>query len=241
LLGLSYVQQYQNSYQKITPESKLMDDITLNLIVLAAFALIGGLIFFLVRHKQAASEQEIVQMAAEHGWTYESVREPLAWGLRLKSPRWTLEAISRSSGKETGPGSSDVTLSTTWHTDAPGSALLIGEHKSQANLGGFGKMLTRQVLQLALGADANGLTEIQAGSETFQQKYILWAQETAETGQLLTPAIESSLLAWKGEKPLIKRTSAGLTIELRGVRLQKADEINAIVQLGEALLAAWKS
>ncbi len=218
-----------------------MDDITLNLIVIAVFALIGGLIFFLVRRKQTENEQKIVQMAAEHGWTYESIREPLAWGLRLKSPHWILESISRSSGKETGPGSSDVTMSTTWHADAAGSTLLIGERKSQSNLGGFGEILTRQVLQLALGADAAGLTEIQAGSETFRENYMLWAQETAETGQLLTPAIESSLLAWKGEKPLIKRTSAGLTIELRGVRLQKADEINTIIQLGEALPAAWKS
>jgi hypothetical protein len=218
-----------------------MDDITLNLIVLAAFALIGGVIFLLVRRKQAASEQKIIQMAAEHGWTYEFIREPLAWGLRLKSPRWTLETISRSSGRETGPGSSDVAMSTTWHTDAPGSTLLIGERKSQVNLGGMGGLVARQVLQLALGADANGLTETQVGSETFRQKYMLWAQEAAEAGRLLTPSIESALLAWQGEKPLIKRTSEGLTIELRGVRLQKADEINTIVQLGEALLAGWKS
>jgi hypothetical protein len=217
-----------------------MDDITLNLIVIAVFALIGGLIFFLVRRKQAENEQKIVQMAAEHGWTYESIREPLTWGLCLKSPHWILEALSRSSGKETGPGSSDVTMSTTWHTDAPGSTLLIGERKTQANLGSLGEMLAQQVSQLALGADAAGLSEIQVGSEAFRQKYMLWAQEAAEAGHLLSPAIESALLAWEGEKPLIKRTSAGLTIELHGVRLQKADEINVLVQLGEALLAAWK-
>ncbi len=218
-----------------------MDDITLNLIVIAVFAIIGGLIFFLVRRKQAENEQKIIQMAAEHGWTYESLREPLAWGLRLSSPRWALEALSRSSGKETGSGSSDITMSTIWQADAPGSTLLIGERTSQANLGGFGEMMVRQVLQLALGADAAGLIEVQAGGEAFRQKYMLWTQETAETGQLLlTPAIVSLLLAWKGEKPLIKRTSEGLTIELRGVRYQKVDEINALVQLGEALLAAWK-
>jgi hypothetical protein len=213
-----------------------MDDITLNLIVLAVFALIGGSIFLLVRRRQAENEQNIIQVAAERGWKYESLREPLAWGLRLSSPRWTLEALSRSSGQEVASGSSDVAMSTTWQAHAPGSTLLIGERTSQANLGGFGDMMVRQVLQLALGADAADLTEIQAGSETFRKKYMLWAQDPVEAEKLLTPALESALLAWKGEKPLIKRTSEGLTIELRGARLQKTDEILALVQLGELLL-----
>jgi hypothetical protein len=213
-----------------------MDDITLNLIVLAVLALICGSIFLLVRRRQAENEQNIIQVAAERGWKYESLREPLAWGLRLSSPRWTLEALSRSSGQEVASGSSDVAMSTTWQAHAPGSTLLIGERTSQANLGGFGDMMVRQVLQLALGADAADLTEIQAGSETFRKKYMLWAQDPVEAEKLLTPALESALLAWKGEKPLIKRTSEGLTIELRGARLQKTDEILALVQLGELLL-----
>jgi hypothetical protein len=213
-----------------------MNDITLNLIVLAVLALIGGGIFLLVRRKQAEGEQKINQLAAVQGWKYESIREPLAWGLRLQSAQWTLEAISRSSGKETAPGSSDVSMSTTWHAGAPGSTLLIGARTSQANLGGFGDMLTRQVLQLALGADANDLTEIHAGSETFQRKYMLWAQNPAEAEKIITPILESDLLAWKGQTPLIKRTSGGLTIELRGVRLKTSDEILKLVRLGEMFL-----
>jgi LPXTG-motif cell wall-anchored protein len=64
-----------------------MDDITLNLIVIASFALIGLAIFLLVRRKQSESEQGINRMAAEYGWTSENIREPLAWGLRLRSNR----------------------------------------------------------------------------------------------------------------------------------------------------------
>ncbi len=211
-----------------------MDDITLNLIVLAVLAILGGLVFFLVRRKQAQNEQELIQLATERGWKYETIREPLAWGLKLTSPRWTLEALSRSSGQEAGPGSSDVSMLTTWHAPAPGSTFLIGARTSTANLGGMGEMLTRQVLQLALGADASGLSEIRAGSAAFQQKYMLWAQNPAEIR--LSPALESALLNWKGPQPLIKRTSAGLTIELRGVRLSKPAEIRALAQLGEILL-----
>jgi hypothetical protein len=213
-----------------------MNDITLNLIVLAVLALVGGGIFWLVRHKQVDNEQEIVQLAASHGWEYESVREPLAWGVRLKSPQWILEAISRSSGKEAGPGSSDVAMSTTWHADAPGSTLFIGARTSQAKLGSFGDMLTRPVLQLALGSDASGMSEIQFGSDTFLRKYMLWAQDPAEAEKSITPRLESALLTWKGQLPLIKRTSDGLTIELRGVRLKKSDDILMLVRLGEILI-----
>jgi hypothetical protein len=211
-----------------------MSDLTLNLLTLTVFAVLGGLIFFLVRRSGAKNEQEILQMAAEKGWKVEFIREPLAWGLRLTSPRWTLEALSRSSGKEVAPGSSDVNMLTTWHADTPGSTLLIGERQSRANLGEMGDMLTRQVLQLALGADADGLSEIQAGSAVFRQEYRLWAQNPDEVR--LFPALESALLNWKGQKPLIKHTSDGLTIELRGVRLAKPAEIRALVQLGELLL-----
>jgi hypothetical protein len=213
-----------------------MDDITLNLIVLAAVAIVGGLVFLLVRQRQAQSEQEIVQMAAEQGWKREDIREPLLWGQRLISSHWTLESISRSSGRELDSGSSDISMLTVWSTAAPGSTVLIGARSSQADLGALGKMLQEQVLQLALGPDANGLTEIRAGSAAFQQKYMLWAQNPADLR--LSPGLESALLNWQGPQPLIKRSSEGLTIELRGVHLKKAHEFRALVKLGEAVLGA---
>jgi hypothetical protein len=213
-----------------------MDNITLNLIALAVFVLLGAGIFFLVRRSQAENEQKIIRMAAEHGWTYESIREPLAWGMRLQTRRWTLEALSRSSGGETAPGSSDVAMSTTWHADAPGSTLLIGPRTSQVNLGGLGEALIRQVLGQALGADADGLTEVQAGSEAFHKRYMLWTREPVEAASLLTPALQSALLAWKGAPPVIKRTSEGLTLELNGMRLKKADDLRKQIMLGEVFL-----
>ncbi len=214
---------------------KLMDDITFNLLVLAAFLLIGGIIFFLVRRKQAGNEQKIMQMAAERGWKYESVREPLTWGMRLASPHWTLESISRSSGRETSPGSSDISMLTTWHADAPGSTLFLGVRSSTANLGSVGDMLIRQVLHLALGEEAADLKEVPVGSQDFRSRYMLWAQNPVDAQQLITPSVMSALLAWKGQPLLIKRTSEGLTIEMRGVHLKTAADIQSLVQLGEML------
>jgi hypothetical protein len=213
-----------------------MDTITLNLIVLCALALIGGGIFWLVWRARSEDEQKILQFASEQGWKYESIREPLAWGMRLVSSKWTLESVSRSSGQESGSGSSDVSMSSTWRADAPGSSLLIGPRTSQVNLGGFGDMLARQVLQLALGADSVGLVEIHCGSGNFREKYMIWAQDPLEAEKLVTPGLEAALLAYKREKPLIKRTSGGLSIELRGVRLQKVDALRALIEVGEMFL-----
>jgi LPXTG-motif cell wall-anchored protein len=210
-----------------------MDDIALNLLALAGFALIGSLIFYLVRRKNAADAQAILQLAAEKGWKLETIREPLLWGQRFTSPRWTLESVSRASGKESGPGSSDVFMLTVWQAYIPGATILIGERQSQANLGAFGEMLMRQVLQQALGADADGLTEIKAGSEAFQQKYMLWAQKPEEVR--ITSSIEAALLSWKGNKPLIRRTSEGMSIEQRGLQIKTRPEFEQIINLGEML------
>lgn len=211
-----------------------MDDITLNLVTLAGFALLGGLVFWLVRRKQAAEAQAVQDLAAEKGWKIETLREPLLWGERLISPRWSLEAISRSSGRESGPGSSEVAMQTIWHADQPGPTLLIGERSSQANLGSFGGMLQQQVLQQALGAEAEGLSETQLGSQALREKYMLW--DTPDSEIHISPRLESILLEWKGVKPLIKRGSAGLTIEVRGAHLKTAPDLLRLIDLGETLL-----
>jgi hypothetical protein len=212
-----------------------MDDMTLNLIVLAVFVLLGAGIFLGVRRKQAEKEQIIIRLAANKGWSYESIREPLAWGMRLKSSGWTLEALSRSNGRETSPGSTDLDMSTIWQSPHPGSTLLINARTSRADLGSIGEMLTRQVLQLALGDHANGLKEIKFGSSTFQQKYMLWAQDQLAAERMLTPALQSNLIDWKGIPPLIKRASGVLSIEIKGKRITNPDEILALVTLGNLL------
>jgi hypothetical protein len=213
-----------------------MDDITLNLVALAFLAVLGGGIFLLVRRSQAVNEQKIRQMAAENGWKYISIREPLAWGLRLTCAQWTFEALSRSTGQETAPGSSDVVMTSCWQADVPGRALLIGPRTSNANLGSLGEVLVRQVLQQYLGAEAGGLNEVQTGSPSLREKYMVWAHDPAEMDRLLSQILEKDLLAWKGQPFLIKRLSGKLSIELRGVRLQKADEIRSLIHLGELFL-----
>lgn len=212
-----------------------MDDLSLNLVVLAATAAVILAIFLLVRRRQAAQAAALARLARERGWTFETLREPLSWGTRITAPGWTLEALSQSSGRETGPGSSDVSTHTTWTSRAGGPTLLAGQRTAQVDLGVMGEALLHSVLRSAFGIDAGDLTEIQTGSEDLRRRYLIMAQDPAEAERLFTPAVEKALLAWKGTPPLIHRTPQGTTITLRGVHLKKPEEILALVQLGEAL------
>jgi len=128
-------------------------------------------------------------------------------------------------------------MSTLWQADLPGSILLIGPRTSEVNLGVLGDTLTRQVIQMAFGADANGLKEVQTGSEAFHQKYILIAQNAAEVKILFDAELEAALVNWQGSPLVIKRTSKGLSLELRDVRLQKPEDLLALVQLGEQFIS----
>jgi hypothetical protein len=211
-----------------------MDDLTLTLLVIAATAMLVVVIFLLVRRHQAQTEQALIQFAAENGLKYEKMSAPLASGFRLDGPGWNLESVSRSSGQSSGQtGSSNIRLDTLWHTDLPGRTLLIGERMSNADPGGFGEMLMRQVLQMALGSEADGLQQVQIGSTEFCHKYIVFAKspEAFRPG----PAFENALLNWRGQKPLIRRSVDGLDIEIRGARLQKPDELLQLINLGKIL------
>lgn len=212
-----------------------MDDLTLNLVVLIASAAVILAIFLLVRRRQAAQTAALAQMARQRGWTCETLREPLSWSTRITAPGWTLEALSQSSGRETGPGSSDVSEQTTWTSSAGGSTLLVGQRVGYVNIGVMDSALLTAALRKTFGIEAGDLSEVQAGSEDLRRRYLIMAQNVAEAERLLTPAVEQALLAWKGTPPLIHRTPQGTSITLRGAHLKKPEEILALVQLGEAL------
>jgi hypothetical protein len=215
-----------------------LDDILANILVILILAVLGGGIFFFVRRRQAEAGQKLAQMAGERGWQIETVSEPLAWGVRITGRGWTLAAISRSSGAEAGPGSSNIAMSTLWRADAPGSTILISARLAKSDLDDLGGAFSRRILEMALDLGANGLAEVQVGSEALRQKYRIWAQHSADAQACLTPAVEAALLAWKGTPPRIKRDRSGLQIELSGERLKNPIDLLAFIRIGEAFLAA---
>ena len=213
-----------------------MNEILLNLVVFAGIALVVGIVLLLVTRKQRQVEQQLQQFVQQKGWRFETIRERLVKGFRITTAEWTLEAISRSSDTDAEAGSSNMEQKTTWTSAQSGTTILIGPRTTQVNLGAMGEMLQAQVIHAALGQEAAGVQEVQAGSPSFRKRYMVWAQAVEDADRLLTPGVQSKLLSWTKVSPLIKRTSSGMTIELKGAHLKKIEEILKLVQLGESLL-----
>ncbi len=213
-----------------------MNEILLNLVVFAVMALVAGIILLVVLRKQQQSDQQLQQFVQQNGWQYEPLRGRLEKGFRITAAGWTLEGISRSSDTDANAGSSNMEQKTTWTSPQPGTTILVGPQTAQVNLGAMGEMLQLQVIHAALGGDAAGVQQVQVGSPAFQKRYMVWAQSVEQADRLLTPGVQSALLNWTKVAPLIKRTSAGITIELKGVHLKKTEEILNLVRLGESLL-----
>jgi hypothetical protein len=209
-----------------------LNDILSNVIVITVLAVLGGGIFLLVRRKQTADGQRLAQTALERGWQLETVSEPLAWGVRITCRGWTLESLSRSSGAEAGPGSSNVAMSTRWQADGPGSALALGPRRGDAALAGT---LAGPFMRLFTGAD---MCEVQLKDAVLAEKYMLWAENPAEAESLLTPGLEAALRDWKKVPPVVRRDRSGLWMEIAGERLKSADDLLAFIRIGEALLDA---
>ena len=213
-----------------------MNEILLNLVVFAGIALVAGIVLLLVTRKQKQVEQQLQQFVQQKGWRFETIRGRLVKGFRITSAEWTLEATSRSSDTDAEAGSSNMEQKTTWTSAQSGTTILIGPRTTQVNLGAMGEMLQAQVIHAALGKEAAGIQEVQAGSPSFRKRYMVWAQGVEDADRLLTPGVQSKLLSWTKVSPLIKRTSSGMTIELKGMHLKKIEEILKLVQLGESLL-----
>lgn len=215
----------------------MMNDNTLSIIVILATGLLVIFIFVLVRGNRKKQEQQLAQMALERGWKLELVREPLMYGQRIRHKDWQLDLLNQSSGGPEATGSSNVTASTVWHAPGSGSTILIGPRTSQINLGGLGEVLLRQVLQMALGTEAEGLVEVKEGSQPFQKNFMIYARDPEDVRRLLSPFLESTFTNWKNYSPTLKRTAAGLNIELRNIRLKKPEDIETLIKLGDLLLS----
>ncbi len=134
-----------------------MNDITLNLLVIAGFVVAGGIVLIVVLQKQKQNEQKLVDFAKQKGWHLEKIRKPLEKRIRLTTPRWVLESIRRTDGVEAGPGSSEWEQNTIWKTNQGGALILVGYKMSQVNLGYSGELLMKQVFAAALGEEAKNI------------------------------------------------------------------------------------
>lgn len=220
-----------------------MNDLISSALVILATIILVAAIFLLSGRAKKKREGALRQLAAEHGWTFEFIRERLVWGYRMATAQWTFEAISRANNRSSEAGSSDVAHTTCWSSallTLPERLVLIGERRATPDFGGFGALAMQKLMQILLGDElklALGLKETQAGSEALRKKYWVWAHDPADAAQLLTPQVEHALLEWPGKPlPVIKLSTRGIRIEISNQRVEKTEDILAIVALGKLLL-----
>ena len=210
-----------------------MTDLLLNFIVIAIFLVFGATIFVLLKQKRKRDEDSLIKFAKQNGWKIEQSRKPLEKSFKITSREWTLESIARSEGREAGPGSTNWEMKTTWFTSRPGSTILIGPRKTRLDIDKHAEKLINQIMTVVLGKGADGLREVNIGSAKFMEHYLVMAQDEERVNTFLTPKLQYALLNWTKRPLLIKRTSSGITIELKGENLKTPDQIQSFILLGE--------
>jgi len=213
-----------------------MNDLLLNFIVIAGSLILASAIFLFSNQKQKREMKDLTQIANQNGWKIAYIRKPLEKGFKITARDWTIESTMRSSGRESGPGSTDWEQKTTWFANKPGTTILIGPRTTQEDMSPLAEKLAHRILETALGADAYGLKEVAVGSSAFQEKFMVWTQDPERIDSFLTPELQYTLLGWDRKPPLIKRTSKGTSIELDGIQLKNIKGLKALISLGEQLL-----
>ncbi len=206
-----------------------MDDLTSSLIVVGVTGVVVAAIFFFTHQAKARNQSAIREMALQHGWTYTNISEKLAWGTRLSTKKWELVARSESVGQVGDSGSSNIQSDTRFTADwetPPEYTLLIGPRLSGGSPGLF------------LPPEFAGLREINPNPPGLSADYLILADERLDLQVLTRSSILRQLSDWPDKnRPLIIMKPSGLEITVKGHRMDKPEELERLIRLGESILS----
>ncbi len=206
-----------------------MDDLTSSLIVVGVTGVVVAAIFFFTHQAKARNQNAIREMALQRGWTYTNISERLAWGTKLSAKNWVLVARSESIGQVDDSGSSNIQSDTRFSADwdtSPGYTLLVGPRLSGGSPGLF------------LPPEYAGLREINPNPPGLSTDYICLADERLDTEVLPRSSILRQLSDWPDKnRPLIMMKPSGLEITIKGHRMDKPEDLERLIRLGESILS----
>lgn len=215
-----------------------MSDFVFGLIVAGVTAVAAAGIFFWAGRAGKRRIEALRKLCRRRGWSYESLGGTLQRGHRLKGDGWTLDALSRSGGREAGPGSSDWDHATLWAAagEDPGrGTFLLG-----LNPGGM-RDLSRMpagLLSRFLGPEAAGMRPYPVGGR-LGPRFVLLAREEPPAMGFLDGRSQELLAAWPVSLPLVVRSSpARLELRVTGRRLEKPQDIERLAELGQSFLGS---
>lgn len=220
-----------------------MSDLLSGMLVIAGTGIVLGVLFWYLHKKKQAMETGIQVLAAQQGWVYEKIDDRLSTGYRLTKPGWVFEAVKTSTGSNNNSGSSEFSEYSRWWTDqvrfSPG-ILLIGPKQPEIDLGGIGDMVKQAALRLMIGKEADdalGVEEVLIGRISLREYYSIYTNQEENAKNILTMEVEDALLRYPNKlKPVVKVNPSGLELKLHAQMLQKTEEINAFIAIGEAFL-----
>ncbi len=218
-----------------------MDDIITSLLVVFGTAILVGMLFIFLAYRKRKSEQVLIELANRKHWRYEKVSERLEAGYRFHGDNWVMEGLRVSSGSSS--STTHMRDYTRWFSAqasfSPG-VFMIGPKQPDVNLGGISDVLKNTMLKLMIGdeaEDALSIEESLIGRMALRERYMMWTNQEEKARELLTPEIENALIRYPGKiPPVVKINSKGVEIKLISQRLEKADEIEGLVAIGEAFL-----
>ena len=168
-----------------------MNDVISGIVVALVTAVAVAGIFLLTGRAKKKRIAALRDLCLQRGWTYRYDSGSLHHGHRIEGDGWAFEAVSRSSGRETAPGSSDWGHSSQWSAagEDPGrSTFILGSRP--------GGMMDVSRLQLSLlsrffGDEIAGLQPIDAGG-ALAEKFVLFAPAGTGIRQLLPARSEDA-------------------------------------------------
>lgn len=222
-----------------------MGDYLVSILVIIATAIVVGMIFFLVNQKKKQKEALIQQLAQRQGWKYQKIISVHQDGYSLQDDGWTFESVATSSSSPSESGSSSVLYSNCWFSDRFTSSeglVMIGPKMPSMLLGGMADFFLQQAVKLMLGEDgeeAEGLHEVEVSRRSIQERFSVFAADEEVAAKVLTFNVENALINWKlKELPIIKVLSRGTEIRMKDGRVDKPEEIMALIELGNAFLSS---
>lgn len=214
-----------------------MSDIASGLIVAAVTAVVVAVLFICSGRAKTRKIEALQELCRQRGWSYERLGGTLAHGHRIAGDGWSFEAVSRSSGREAGPGSSEWGHETCWNApgEDPGRGTFILGSRLGGKLLDFARM-PPALLSRFLGEEAAAMRPFPAG-ERLDGRYVLFAREPPPAMGFLDGRTEDLLLAWPPRLPLVVRSSpARLSLKVLNFRLEKPAEVVAFIELGQSLV-----
>jgi hypothetical protein len=208
-----------------------MDDLQTSLIVVGITVVVVAGIFLYSNRSKEQKSQALRELAQQHGWEYSPISRRLAWGAVITNKTWELRAESRSIGQESDSGSSNIKQFTVFKANwvaLQEANLWIGPRLSKGSTF-FGLFMPAPVAKLH---------ELDSGMADLSSKYVILGDSQTILDALRISTIPHILVEWPEKiRPVISVTPKSLEISINGYRMEKPEEIEKLVLLGETILS----